>query len=74
MLIRAEGLSKVYGGGENKVTALHRANLQIAEGGFHLDHGTVRQRQEHLAAPVVRSGFSHGGKTVLRWKGHIWIE
>ncbi len=34
MLIRAEGLSKVYGGGENKVTALHRANLQIAEGDF----------------------------------------
>ena len=40
MLIKAEGLSKVYGGGENK----------------------------------VRSGFSHGGKIVLRWKGHIWIE
>ena len=34
MLIKAEGLSKVYGGGENKVTALHRANLQIAEGDF----------------------------------------
>ncbi len=34
MLIRAEGLSKVYGGGENKVTALHRANLHIAEGDF----------------------------------------
>lgn len=34
MLIIAEGLSKVYGGGENKVTALHRANLQIAEGDF----------------------------------------
>lgn len=34
MLIKAERLSKVYGGGENKVTALHRANLQIAEGDF----------------------------------------
>ena len=34
MLIKAEGLSKVYGGGENKVTALHRANLHIAEGDF----------------------------------------
>jgi len=34
MLIKAEGLSKVYGGGENKVTALHRANLQIGEGDF----------------------------------------
>lgn len=34
MLIKAENLSKVYGGGENKVTALHRANLEIAAGDF----------------------------------------
>lgn len=34
MLIKAENLSKVYGGGENKVTALHRANMEIAAGDF----------------------------------------
>ena len=34
MLIKAENLSKVYGGGENKVTALDRANLEIAAGDF----------------------------------------
>lgn len=34
MLIKAENLSKVYGGGENKVIALHRANLEIASGEF----------------------------------------
>ncbi|MDE5699739.1 MAG: ABC transporter ATP-binding protein [Lachnospiraceae bacterium] len=34
MLIKAENLSKVYGSGANKVTALHRANLEIAEGDF----------------------------------------
>jgi len=34
MLIKTENLSKVYGGGENKVTALHRANLEIAAGDF----------------------------------------
>lgn len=34
MLIKAENLCKVYGSGENKVTALHRANLEIAEGDF----------------------------------------
>lgn len=34
MLIKAENLSKVYGGGENKVTALYRANMEIAAGDF----------------------------------------
>lgn len=34
MLIKAENLCKVYGSGENKVTALHRAKLEIAEGDF----------------------------------------
>lgn len=34
MLIRAENLCKVYGSGENRVTALHGANLEIAEGDF----------------------------------------
>lgn len=34
MLIKAENLSKVYGSGENKVTALHKANLEIAAGDF----------------------------------------
>ncbi len=34
MLIKAEYLSKVYGSGENKVIALHRANLEIAAGDF----------------------------------------
>lgn len=34
MLIKAENLSKVYGGGENKVTALHRANMEITAGDF----------------------------------------
>lgn len=34
MLIKAENLSKVYGGGENKVIALHRANMEIAAGDF----------------------------------------
>lgn len=34
MLIKAEKLGKVYGSGENKVTALHRADMEIAEGDF----------------------------------------
>lgn len=34
MLIKAENLSKVYGGGANRVTALHRASLEIAAGDF----------------------------------------
>jgi len=34
MLIKAENLCKVYGSGENKVTALCGANLEIAEGDF----------------------------------------
>lgn len=34
MLIKAENISKVYGSGANQVTALHRANLEIASGEF----------------------------------------
>ncbi len=34
MLIKAEKLGKVYGSWENKVTALHRADMEIAEGDF----------------------------------------
>lgn len=34
MLIKAENLSKAYGGGAGKVTALYRANLEIAAGDF----------------------------------------
>ena len=34
MFIKAENLGKVYGSGENKVTALHRVNLEIFEGDF----------------------------------------
>lgn len=34
MLIHAENLSKVYGSGENKVVALHKANMEIAAGDF----------------------------------------
>lgn len=34
MLIHAENLSKVYGSGENRVIALHKANLEIAAGDF----------------------------------------
>lgn len=34
MLIKAENLSKVYGGGAGKVTALYRASLEIAAGDF----------------------------------------
>lgn len=34
MLIKAENLCKVYGSGENQVTALCGANLEIAEGDF----------------------------------------
>ncbi len=34
MLIKAENISKVYGSGASQVTALHRANLEIASGEF----------------------------------------
>ena len=34
MLIKAKGLSKIYGSGENQVVALDRANLTIAPGDF----------------------------------------
>lgn len=34
MFIKAEKLSKVYGRGESKVVALHKANLEIAAGDF----------------------------------------
>ncbi len=34
MLIKAKGLSKIYGSGENQVVALDKANLTIAPGDF----------------------------------------
>ena len=34
MLIKAENISKIYGSGSSQVTALHRANLEIASGEF----------------------------------------
>lgn len=34
MLIKAENISKIYGSGVSQVTALHRANLEIASGEF----------------------------------------
>lgn len=34
MLIKAENISKIYGSGASQVTALHRANLEIASGEF----------------------------------------
>ncbi|MDE6362945.1 MAG: ABC transporter ATP-binding protein [Lachnospiraceae bacterium] len=34
MFIQAENLSKIYGSGANQVTALHKANLEIASGEF----------------------------------------
>ncbi len=34
MLIKAENISKIYGSGAGQVTALHRANLEIASGEF----------------------------------------
>ena len=34
MLIKAKGLSKIYGNGENQVVALDKANLTIAPGDF----------------------------------------
>lgn len=34
MLFKAENISKIYGSGASQVTALHRANLEIASGEF----------------------------------------
>lgn len=34
MIIEAKELSKIYGTGESRVTALHKANLKITSGDF----------------------------------------
>ena len=39
MHIQAQDLSKIYGQGENQVTALNRASLEIAPGDFRRDEG-----------------------------------
>ena len=70
MLIKAENISKVYGSGASQVTALHRANLEIASGEFLSimgPSGSGKSTLLHLLSGLDRptSGLlSYGGRDI----------
>ena len=70
MLIKAENISKIYGSGASQVTALHRANLEIASGEFLSvmgPSGSGKSTLLHLLSGLDRptSGLlSYGGRDI----------
>lgn len=49
-ILRCEGVSKVYGSGDNQVIALDQIDLSVEKGGIRSGHGGVGFRQIYAAA------------------------
>lgn len=56
MQIQVNNISKIYGAGESKVTALKAASMTIFEGDFISIMGPLRQWKKHLASHYKRPG------------------
>lgn len=72
MLIKAENISKIYGSGASQVTALHRANLEIASGEFLSvmgPSGSGKSTLLHLLSGLdvpTEGRLSYGGQEIYK--------
>ena len=70
MHIQAQDLSKIYGQGENQVTALNRASLEIAPGDF-ISQGGRGEMLNRLSGRVYRANLKKPSRLGENLKLHL---